>query len=54
LPMPFTKRARITLTNETQGQRTPPIYYQIDYTLGDKHPEDVGRLHVLFRREPYN
>ncbi len=30
LPMPFTKRARITLTNETQGQRTPPIYYQID------------------------
>jgi len=51
LPMPFTKRARITLTNETEGQRTPPIYYQIDYTLGDKHPEDVGRLHVIFRRE---
>lgn len=50
LPMPFTKRARITLTNETQTDRTPPIYYQIDYTLGDKHPEDVGRLHVLFRR----
>ena len=51
LPMPFTKRARITLTNETKGHRTPPIFYQIDYTLGDKHPEDVGRLHVLFRRE---
>ena len=21
------------------------------YTIGDKHPDDVGRLHVLFRRE---
>lgn len=51
LPMPFTKRARITLTNESQKQESPPIYYQIDYTLGDKHPEDVGRLHVVFRRE---
>ncbi|RMF99044.1 MAG: DUF2961 domain-containing protein [Planctomycetota bacterium] len=51
LPMPFTKHAKIVLTNETDDDHTPPIYYQIDYTLGDKHPEDVGRLHVLFRRE---
>lgn len=52
LPMPFVKQARVTLTNEA-GKETsaPPIYYQIDYTLGDKHPDDVGRLHVLFRRE---
>jgi len=49
LPMPFTKRARITLSNE--GTNTVPLYYQIDYTIGDIHPEDVGRLHVLFRRE---
>lgn len=49
LPMPFAKRAKITLTNE--GDRKIPLYYQIDYTLGDKHPADVGRLHVLFRRE---
>ena len=27
------------------------FFYQIDYTLGDKHPEDVGRLHTVFRRE---
>ena len=27
------------------------FFYQITYTLGDKHPTDVGRLHVLFRRE---
>ena len=49
LPMAFTKRARITFTNESS--RAMPIFYQIDYTLHDQHPEDVGRLHVLFRRE---
>jgi hypothetical protein len=49
LPMPFAKRAKMTFTNE--GQKPVPLYYQIDYTLGDKHPGDVGRLHVLFRRE---
>ena len=49
LPMPFAKRARMTFTNE--GSKAVPLYYQIDYTIGDKHPADVGRLHVLFRRE---
>jgi len=49
LPMSFTKRAKITLTNE--GKENVPLYYQIDYTIADKHPADVGRLHVLFRRE---
>lgn len=49
LPMPFTKRAKITLTNE--GEKNVPLFYQIDYTIKDKHPSDVGRLHVLFRRE---
>lgn len=49
LPMPFTKQARFTLTNE--GDKATPIYYQIDYTLGDPHDALVGRLHVLFRRE---
>jgi hypothetical protein len=49
LPMPFVMRAYITFSNE--GTEEIPLYYQIDYTLGDKHPLDVGRLHVLFRRE---
>jgi len=49
LPMPFTKRARITLTNE--GKQTVPLFYQVDYTIGDSHAPNVGRLHVLFRRE---
>ena len=49
LPMPFTKRAKFTLTNESD--KAVPLFYQITYTLEDKHPADVGRLHVLFRRE---
>ncbi len=49
LQMPFTKRARITFSNE--GDKPVTLFYQIDYTLGDKLPHDVGRLHVLFRRE---
>jgi hypothetical protein len=49
LPMPFAKQARFTLANETT--KKPPLFYQIDYTLKDKHPKDCGRLHVLFRRE---
>lgn len=49
LPMPFGKRAKFTLTNESDRETT--VFYQIGYTLGDKLPDDVGRLHVLFRRE---
>ncbi len=49
LPMPFVKRARITFVN--QGEKEVPLFYQIDYTLGDQLPAGVGRLHVLFRRE---
>jgi hypothetical protein len=42
-------KVKMTFTNE--GPKATPLFYQIDYTLGDKHPDDVGRLHVLFRRE---
>lgn len=49
LPMPFSKNGRITLTNE--GDFNVTLFYQIDYTIGDRHPEDFGRLHVCFRRE---
>lgn len=49
LQMPFTKHARITFSNE--GTEAVTLFYQVDYTLGDKLPHDVGRLHVLYRRE---
>lgn len=49
LPMPFAKRARVEFTNE--GAEAVPLFYSIDYTVGDPHDAEVGRLHVLFRRE---
>jgi hypothetical protein len=49
LPMPFDKRAKFTLTNESK--KIVEVYYQIDYTLEGPHPEWTGMLHVLFRRE---
>jgi hypothetical protein len=49
LPMPFAKSAKITLTNDSELPFG--LFYQIDYTIGDKHPDDFGRLHTLFRRE---
>ncbi len=49
LPMPFTSRARIEFHNRS-GARLP-LFYQVDYTLGDAHPDDVGRLHACFRRQ---
>ena len=49
LPMPFNERAMLTLTNE--GDRDITVFYQVDYTVGDHHPDLLGRLHVCFRRE---
>ncbi|MBD3290092.1 DUF2961 domain-containing protein [candidate division KSB1 bacterium] len=49
LPMPFTKSAKITITNESNIEFN--LFYQIDYTINDQHDADVGRLHVHFRRE---
>ena len=49
LPMPFNKNARLTLTNE--GDANISLFYQVDYTINNRHPENFGRLHVCFRRE---
>jgi hypothetical protein len=45
--MPFTSRARMTLTNEGTKPRT--LYYQIDYTLCEV-PADAARFCAQFRR----
>jgi len=50
LPMPFAKRARFTVTNEGIHEYVP-FYYQIDLTINETLPTDVGRLHVAWRRE---
>lgn len=49
LPMPFREHAKITLTNE--DQKTVTLFYQVDYTINEKHPQNFGCLHVCFRRE---
>ncbi len=49
LPMPFNENAKMTITNE--GDENITLFYQIDYTVGDKHPENLGRLHVCFLRD---
>jgi hypothetical protein len=45
--MPFQRRARITLTNESDKERL--VYYQITYSLCDV-PDDAGRFCAQFRR----
>jgi len=47
-PMPFHKRARITMENI--GDKDMTLYYQIDYTLA-KVPQGAGYFHAQFRCE---
>ena len=47
-PMPFRKKARITLENTDDKDMT--LYYQINYTL-TAVPRDAGYFHAQFRRE---
>jgi hypothetical protein len=49
LPMPFVRRARLELVNEASVRL--PLFYQVDYTVGDEHADDVRRLHVAFQRQ---
>lgn len=47
-PMPFRKKARITLENISDREMT--LYYQINYILAPV-PRDAAYLHAQFRRE---
>lgn len=47
-PMPFRKRARITIENR-DPQTDFTIYYQVNYALADV-PEDAAYFHAQFRR----
>ena len=48
-PMPFRRSVRVEVTNGSE--RSMELYYQIDYTLQAKLPEDAGYLHAVFRRQ---
>ncbi len=50
LPMPFKRGMRIEATNHTDRD-VAMFFYQVDFTLGDRHDADTGYLHVLHREE---
>jgi hypothetical protein len=50
VPMPFRKGMRIVMTNES-GRDLPELFYDVDYTLGDRHPASTLYFHAHWRRE---
>lgn len=49
-PMPFRRRARITIENQHEAV-IPAFFYQIDYTLYEEFPEEISYFHAQWRRE---
>ena len=50
IPMPFRKGMKITVTNESDRELNA-FFYDINYTINDKHNEDVLYFHAHYRRE---
>ncbi len=50
VPMPFRTGMRIVMRNES-GRDLPELFYDVDYTLGDRHPANVLYFHAHWRRE---
>lgn len=49
IPMPFKKRALITIENDSETD-VSMLFYQIDFTLGDSFDEDTSYFHAQYRR----
>lgn len=49
-PMPFRKKARLTVENQHRNS-VPAFFYQIDYCLYDELPETAGYFHAQWRRQ---
>ena len=50
IPMPFRSGMKIVVTNES-GKDLRSLYYDVDCTLGDKHPAGALYFHAHWRRE---
>lgn len=50
VPMPFRTGMRIVLTNESSDD-LPELFYDVDYTVGDRHAEGTLYFHAHWRRE---
>ena len=49
VPMPFRTGMKIVLTNESQSS-VDELFYDVDYTLGDKHIPNMLYFHAYYRR----
>ena len=49
-PMPFRKRAKITVENQ-HAEDIPGFFYQFNYTLVDEIPKEAAYFHAQWRRE---
>lgn len=49
-PMPFHKRAKITIENQ-HANDIGSFFYQVDYRLTDSLPENAGYFHAKWRRD---
>ena len=47
--MPFKSAAKIIVRNEDDEENS--LYYEVDATVGDKHPENILYFHAYWRRE---
>ncbi len=50
VPMPFKQHARIVVENQAPVD-AGEFFYDIDCTVGEAHPDNIGYFHALFRRE---
>jgi hypothetical protein len=50
VPMPFRTGMKIVMTNES-GTDLDELFYDVDYTIGDRHLPGVLYFHAYYRRE---
>ncbi|MCP9494529.1 MAG: DUF2961 domain-containing protein [Pyrinomonadaceae bacterium MAG19_C2-C3] len=50
VPMPFKSAMKIVMTNES-AEDVPEVFYDVNYTIGDKHPANMLYFHAHYRRE---
>ena len=50
IPMPFRTGMKIVMTNES-AEDLSELFYDVDYTLGDKHHANALYFHAFYRRE---
>lgn len=50
IPMPFRSGFRMTITNEGSDNLSL-LFYDVNFTLGDSHGDNIGYFHAHWRRE---